>query len=386
MGGDPQGPQCHSPLSPLQGQAKPVTLFVQFSTRIRFGRCLVMGLLLLLLDAGRALAAPAEASIFIYHRFGETKYPSTNISAEVFAAQLDLLAEENYTVLVLSDVVNRLAGGESLPDKCAVLTVDDAFTSFLDVGLPLIERHGFPVTLFVSTGMTGRPGYLDWEQLRSLRQRGVEIGSHGHAHAHMADRQPGETLGGWRQRIESDLEQVGREFKRELGFVPEVFAYPYGEYSPELIELLKNFGYKAAVAQQSGVASRYYDLYELPRFPMGGAYATLADFASKLKMHALPVRVVRPSTMLIGSENPPQLELQVLDLQQVDLTRINCFLGGKPDCLVENIDGKPGFYRITARHRLTARRSKYTLTAPGRAGGWFWFSQLWVNSEVEEGY
>jgi peptidoglycan/xylan/chitin deacetylase (PgdA/CDA1 family) len=351
-----------------------------------FGRCLVLACLLLVSRSGLAQSTQLEANIFIYHRFAEANYPSTNISAEVFAAQLDLLTSENYAVLALSDVVKRLAAGEALPEKCAVLTVDDAFKSFLEVGLPLIERHGFPVTLFVSSGFSGRSGYLDWEQLRSLKQRGVEIGSHGYSHLHMADRRKGETLEAWRQRNTADLERATSDFKRELGYVPEVFAYPYGEYSPELIELIKQFGYEAAVAQQSGVVSRYADLYELPRFPMGGPYATLAGFSEKLKMHALPVKVVRPLTAVIGTENPPQLELQVLDLQSVDLSRMNCFLGGKPDCLVEKIAGKTGYYRIIAKHKLTARRSKYTLTAPGREGGWYWFSQLWVNSEVEESY
>jgi peptidoglycan/xylan/chitin deacetylase (PgdA/CDA1 family) len=363
-----------------------VKTFVSSKIYIHLGRGLVLVCLLLVSRVGFALPTRAEANIFIYHRFAETNYPSTNISADVFAAQLDLLVSENYTVLAFSDVVTRLATGEALPEKCAVLTVDDAFRSFLDVGLPLIERHGFPVTLFVSTEAVGRPDYLDWEQLRSLKQHGVEIGSHGYAHAHMADRRQGETMDEWRQRNVADLERASRDFTRELGSVPEVFAYPYGEYSPELIELLKELGYKAAAAQQSGVASRFSNRYELPRFPMGGPYATLSGFASKLKMHALPVKIIRPLTPLLGEENPPQLELQVLDLQQVDLSRVNCFLGGRPDCHVETIDGKPGYYRIVADHKLTARRSKYTLTVPGREKGWFWFSQLWVNSEVEEGY
>ena len=82
---------------------------------------LSFGLLLVFLS----LITPAwagQANMFVYHRFGDARYPSTNIALEVFAKQLELLRTKEYTVLPLGDVVDRLTQGTPLPERCAVLT------------------------------------------------------------------------------------------------------------------------------------------------------------------------------------------------------------------------------------------------------------------------
>jgi len=350
---------------------------------------MVQFLLLLLFISSAIMPRPLwadEATIFIYHRFADPRYPSTNVTAEIFAAQLDVLARGDYVVLPLGKVVDLLAAKETLPEKCVVLTVDDAFSSFAETGLPLLEKHGFPVTLFVNTGSVGRPGYLDWDQLRELEKRGVEIASHGYGHLHMAAPLAGETADDWALKVRSDLAQAQADFQRELGYRPDIFAYPYGEYSPELIELVKAEGFEAAVAQQSGVAGPYSDRFALPRFPMGGPYATLKGFSSKLQMHAMPVEVLRPRTPLLGADNPPTLEVLFPVPGHLGLSRLNCFVNGKPECEVTRIAGDEEKFRIVAKTVLNSRRSKYTLTVQDRQGDWFWFSWLWLNPAIDEGY
>ena len=342
-------------------------------------------LVLLLVALSQPLRA-GEARIFIYHRFADSRYPSTNVAGDIFAEQLEVLDREHYTVLSLGRVVERLAANQELPDKCVVLTVDDAFNSFVESGWPLIRRYGYPVMLFVNTASTGQPGYLNWGQLRALEQQGVEIGSHGNQHLHLATPDAGESVAAWEDKVRAEFARSRAEFQRELGHVPKLFAYPYGEYSPALIELVKASGYQAAVAQQSGVASRFSDLYSLPRFPMGGPYATLQGFVEKLHMHAMPVRVIRPRTPLIDSLSPPALEVLFPAPGQLDLGRLNCFVNGRPDCEVKRLTGSDVRYRIVATKPLLARRSKYTLTVPDQDGEWYWFSQLWLNPEVAEGY
>lgn len=346
-------------------------------------------LLLLLIITGTVtprLLWADEATIFIYHRFADPRYPSTNVSAEIFAAQLDVLAKGKYAVLPLGRVVDLLAAKESLPEKCVVLTVDDAFSSFAETGLPLLEKHGFPVTLFVNTGSIGRSGYLDWDQLREVEKRGVEIASHGYGHLHLAAPLAGESAEDWALKVRSDLTQAQADFQRELGFRPEIFAYPYGEYSLELIELVRAEGFKAAVAQQSGVVGPYSDRFALPRFPMGGPYATLKGFSSKLQMHSMPVKVVQPLSPLLGADNPPTLEVLFPAPGHLGLSRLNCFVNGKPECVVTRMPGDEERYQVVAKTALNSRRSKYTLTAQDRQGDWFWFSWLWLNPAIDEDY
>lgn len=59
-----------------------------------FKFCSLLFLLALLLPVSPASAG--QANIFVYHRFGDDRYPSTNISIDVFAAQLQLLKEKRH--------------------------------------------------------------------------------------------------------------------------------------------------------------------------------------------------------------------------------------------------------------------------------------------------
>ena len=50
--------------------------------------------------SGATLAAD-YATVLMYHRFGEDKYPSTNIRIEQFEAHLNMLANGDYNICLL---------------------------------------------------------------------------------------------------------------------------------------------------------------------------------------------------------------------------------------------------------------------------------------------
>ena len=117
---------------------------------------------------------------------------------------------------------------------------------------------------------------------------------------------------------------------------------------------------------------------------MGGGYAALAEFRSKLFMKRLAVRVVSPQSTVIHIENPPKLKFY-LNQENVDHSSLRCFVAGQPDCLVKEVAGEEGMYEAEANHPLSGRRSKYTLTASGlNDKSWYWFSQLWLRPHGRE--
>jgi len=71
-------------------------------------RTYMLPVLVLLLLWPCASWAAGRVNCFIYHRFDEFRYPSTNISSEVFRAQLDYLREQGYPLLSHGEVVRRL--------------------------------------------------------------------------------------------------------------------------------------------------------------------------------------------------------------------------------------------------------------------------------------
>ena len=64
----------------------------------------------------------------MYHRFNESKYPSTNIQMDVFKNQIKIIKESNY---VFSDPA-KFKENFKIPkkNKEILITVDDGFESF----------------------------------------------------------------------------------------------------------------------------------------------------------------------------------------------------------------------------------------------------------------
>jgi peptidoglycan/xylan/chitin deacetylase (PgdA/CDA1 family) len=340
-------------------------------------RLLQFGLFTFLLLLGHSAFAD-QANVFVYHRFNDSRYPSTNISLQDFRAHLDLLHQQEFTVLKLGQVVERLRKGVSLPQRCAVITVDDAYRTFLTDGWPLLKLYGYPATLFVTTNTVGGGDYLSWQELGRLQDEGVEIGNHSAGHAYLLDRLDTESAAEWTARILTDISRSQQAFESHLGLSPHLFAYPYGEFALELVDLIKAAGFTAAFGQQSGVITAGQGFFSLPRFPVGGVYSALSEFRSKLFMKRLPVNIIAPETTVVKDENPPKLRFY-LNMGGLDKNSLRCFVPGQSGCLLRLVNEEAGLYEVEALQPITGRRSKYTLTASDMRGkSWYWFSQLWV--------
>ena len=309
-----------------------------------------------------------DAVILIYHRFGEPDLPATNIRTDQFEAQLAALAAGGYAVLPLADIVRAFADGTELPEKAVAITVDDAYESFATTAWPLLRRYGFPVTLFVATDPVdeGHSRYLDWDAIRRLRDEGVTIGHHGAAHLHMID--------AGLDAARADIARASERFRAELGVVPTLFAYPYGEYSRGLAELVHSMGFVAAMAQYSGVAAGGGDHYALPRFPLNEHYSTLPRFRLIVDARALPVTDIVPSdTILTPQTNPPAYGF-TLTTAVPGLAALACYPS----------HSKPAEITVLADRRVEVRvdrpfppgRGRINCTLPGGDRRWYWLGRF----------
>ena len=72
----------------------------------------------------------------MYHRFNEFKYPSTNISMDVFKKHVELIFDANLSFYHPKKFEDEF----DLPkkEKKILLTVDDAFQSFYDNAWPFL--------------------------------------------------------------------------------------------------------------------------------------------------------------------------------------------------------------------------------------------------------
>jgi len=76
--------------------------------------------------------------------------PGFYMRPSLLAARLAMLKGSGYTVLPLCEGLERLRAG-SLPPRSVCLTFDDGMNNFAVAALPLLERFGCPVTMYMST-------------------------------------------------------------------------------------------------------------------------------------------------------------------------------------------------------------------------------------------
>ncbi|MDZ7604182.1 MAG: polysaccharide deacetylase family protein [Cyclobacteriaceae bacterium] len=316
-----------------------------------------------------------EVVVFIYHRFGDNKYPSTNVSVADFEGHLNYLKTNGFKVLSFGQAVDYIAD-PSIPYqlKVACITVDDAFKSFFNNGYPLLKKYGFTASLFVNSETIGGGSFMNWDDIKKVADTGIEIGNHTHSHDYYLNIPVAQR----HEQFTEEVKKCQEIIKQQAGLTPVVFAYPFGEFDNEMKLIIKSLGFKAAAAQFSGVMYDD-DRFAIPRFPMTGSTATLTSFREKATMKALRLLSKSPDSPFLNQQNPPSLAL-VADTTNADFSRMSCFVSQGCNITIEG-----NTIKISAKNPLTSRRTNYTITAPAKSGrGWYWYTHQWVIPAIKE--
>ena len=246
------------------------------------------------------------AAVFLYHRFGENKYPTTNIKIPQFKKHINELTNNNYNVITINQIVDSLINKKNMPEKSVAITIDDAFLSIYDKAWPLLKEKKLPFTIFVSTKSveSGSTNYMNWDQIRELAASGVTIGHHTKNHFHLVSYD--------KETVIKEIEEANNDFLENLGFVPDIFAYPYGEYTYEIKQITKQY-FKAAFGQQSGGIYNEIDMFELPRYSLNEQYGDLKRFKFAANSYGLQLKNILPKDKTITNINPPLLGFTLLN-------------------------------------------------------------------------
>ena len=251
----------------------------------------------------------------MYHRFNESKYPSTNIQMEVFKNQIEIIKKSNYSFNNPDNFKKEF----DIPklNKEVLITIDDAFQSFYLEAWPYLKENKIPFILFVSTEPVGRRGYMTWDQIREVEsEKFAFIGHHSHTHNYLIDETNDQFI--------LDIEKANVIFIKELGYIPNLFSYPFGEYSKFMRDYIsKNFEF--AFGQHSGVIDINKDKFELPRFPINENYGDLNRFKSIINSFPLEYKELLPlEKKLTKKNNPPEFVVEFFK-DQKNLENINCY-------------------------------------------------------------
>jgi len=300
----------------------------------------------------------------MYHKFGVSKYPSTNVTIEQLESHISEFIKKKYSILPIEFIIDTIINDGNLPKNTIGVSVDDADKSFYTTAWPKFKEYKIPVTLFVNTStiVKNSKNYLNWDQIRILKNEGVTIGAHSHSHDHMPDLSLKEITG--------EIEISNKIFLKELGEIPSLFAYPYGEVNEQIINLLQDYKYKVAFGQHSGVINETSNLYYLPRFSLNEKYGKLERVKFAANAKGLGIYDFIPSDPAL-KENPPFIGFSLLD---ETLTKsLDCFIfdsNGQVDKELFKFNER---IEIRLNRKLANGRSRINCTAKGNDGYWRWF-------------
>lgn len=334
----------------------------------RLGSGLLGGLLAMMaaLAALPALAADS-AVVFMYHRFGDGRYPSTNITLEQFEAHIRELTSGAYTVWPLARIVAHVRDGQPLPDRTVGISIDDAYLSVYTEAWPRLKAAGLPFTLFVSTdhadGKQGG-GYMTWDQIRELSRAGVTIGHHTASHLHMPDADDA--------RLRDEITQATARYEAELGLRPELFAYPYGEASLAVERLVRQAGFIGAFGQHSGAMGPQDDPHYLPRFALNEHYGDMDRFRLAANTIDLPATDLTPEDHLVTDANPPAVGFTVTPPMK-GLGNITCYASGQGKVAATVLGDTRVEVRMT--QAFPQGRTRVNCTLPAGQGRWYWLGR-----------
>jgi peptidoglycan/xylan/chitin deacetylase (PgdA/CDA1 family)/GT2 family glycosyltransferase len=224
-------------------------------------------------------------AILMYHAIGHRGEPASRyvLPASNFKRQLAWLRLRGYHVLSLEDFVRARVEHRLLPPKSVVLTFDDGYADNVELGLPMLEQHGFAATVFLVSAAGDRAGWRSAKDVqgrpllasgdaRSLEGR-LDFGAHSRTHPRLASLELDE--------LEQEVSGSRSELEQALGIPVTVFAYPYGDKNEAVEQAVEQAGYLAACGIEPGRNQPSCDLYALKRFEVRGT-DSLLRFATTL--------------------------------------------------------------------------------------------------------
>jgi peptidoglycan/xylan/chitin deacetylase (PgdA/CDA1 family) len=165
---------------------------------------------------------PTRSLHLLYHELRpSTSAYSYVIEPDEFERQLDLFVQ-----------LRGISGHTLWPE----ITFDDGHRSNFEFALPILQSRGLRAHFFITAGWMGnKPGYMKWEELRSLHEAGQLIGAHGWTHTLLTHCSTEDLL--------HELSDAKRMLEDKLGTSITTMSLPGGRSNRQVLAACKEAGY-----------------------------------------------------------------------------------------------------------------------------------------------
>jgi peptidoglycan/xylan/chitin deacetylase (PgdA/CDA1 family) len=230
--------------------------------------------------------------VLMYHALVKKRTASlhtVHIEQTLFQQQVEWLAGEGFQSITI-DAMLRLFTDRNADGKYCVITFDDGYHSLYNYALPLLKDYGFSATLFLSTAAVGHNDFstltglntstlpvddkpLTWKEIKEMHQNGWSIQSHSISHADNSLLNKTQML--------HEITGSKKIIEQKLHHPVLHYAFPFGKYNAESLQLLKEAGYESSFTVHAGLCSSKNNMYRLPRLEINHR-DDLASFKKKV--------------------------------------------------------------------------------------------------------
>lgn len=188
--------------------------------------------------------------ILMYHHIGpisedNEEIKSITVTSERFEEQMKWLSDSKIRTITFADALVELNGSSGISMPVVILTFDDGYKDNIENGLPILQKYNLKGVFFIITGFVGQDDYMNWDDIRKLKEAGMEIGSHAVTHTALIGLTDD-------QNLRNELIHSKRALKDQLGVDVISFCYPLGEYDDRVLQFVKEAGYMFARTTHNG--------------------------------------------------------------------------------------------------------------------------------------
>ncbi|AOY74880.1 polysaccharide deacetylase family protein [Clostridium formicaceticum] len=191
----------------------------------------------------------------------------TVVTVENFEKQMKTLYKNGYHTITLEELEAFLLGNLDLPKKTVAITFDDGYLSNIEYAYPILKQYGFKASIFAITHEITEESeafdptilqYISWRDMTNT----LDVFTYdNHTHdLHQLEEEKGYLITKSMEEVTEDL-MINLQLTRS-----PYFAYPYGDYNSDTLQILETLGIGMAFTINRGSVKPGDDLLQLNRY------------------------------------------------------------------------------------------------------------------------
>jgi len=182
-----------------------------------------------------------------------------SVTPNNFREQMAYLAENDFETIDLYDLSAAITDQIELPPKPVIITIDDGYRDAYENAFPILQEFGLKATFFVASEFTDQEqeAYMTWPMIEELASAEMRIESITKTHADLVGQDRDFLI--W--QILGSQETIAAH----IGYTPRYFAYPYGQYDDQTVQILKELNFWGALTTVAGQSHSFPNRFEWTR-------------------------------------------------------------------------------------------------------------------------